>query len=134
MPGSRPNIYLRPLTAHQTFSRALGKELHAPRLLRPCPGAFSSCKGDLRVLDAGQCRGSSPSLSARRQHPRELFGTPSALDHGGVDTLAEVDGDALDVRRPSAAYGILWRAGAAVMVQVRGDYAQLESRQAGECP
>ena len=104
-------MYLRPLTAHQPFSRALGKELHAPGLLRPCPGASSSCKGDLRVLDAGQCRGSSPSLSARRQHPRELFGAPSALDHGSVDTLAEVAGDALDVEDRQRTYGILWRAG-----------------------
>src|ERR1035441_9418142 len=39
---------MRPLTAHQTFSRALGRGLHAPRLpCQLCPGAFSLGEGDL---------------------------------------------------------------------------------------
>src|ERR1019366_7118630 len=53
---------MRPLTAHQTFSRALGRGLHAPRLpCQLCPGAFSLGEGDLHpqlpALDAcDRCR------------------------------------------------------------------------------
>src|ERR1019366_1104558 len=45
MPGNELNIFLRPLIAHQTFSRALGRGLHAPRLpCQLCPGAFCFCE------------------------------------------------------------------------------------------
>src|ERR1039457_6703155 len=45
MPGNEPNMFLRPLIAHQTFSRALGRGLHAPRLpCQLCPGAFCFCE------------------------------------------------------------------------------------------
>src|ERR1017187_5053508 len=53
---------MRPLTAHQPFSRALGRGLHAPSLpCQLCPGAFSLGEGDLHpqlpALDAcDRCR------------------------------------------------------------------------------
>jgi hypothetical protein len=37
MLGGRANIGLRPLTSHQTRSRAIGKGLHAPRATAAMP-------------------------------------------------------------------------------------------------
>ena len=60
-------MFLRPLIAHQTFSRALGRGLHAPRLpCQLCPGAFCFCEPIFR----GHGRGLA-MLVGRRTTMRE---------------------------------------------------------------